>query len=111
MNRPAALVACLGITMGGFAQLATAETPAPTVKRDMLQVEHIRIDSNRPFGEVRAALDRLVPRFDDRIRVLLQYGEFARVKTELEKNQGKAGLVIFSVATHGDWLQIRKQKP
>ena len=68
MNRPAALGACLvGIIMGGFAQPAAAEAPAPTVKQNIIQVEHIRIDSNRPFSEVRAALDRLVPRFDNRI--------------------------------------------
>ena len=28
------------------------------------------------------------------------------VKTMLTKIQGDAGLVIFAVATHGDWLQI-----
>jgi uncharacterized protein (DUF302 family) len=77
----------------------------PKVKRSDIQVEHIRIDTDKPYGEVRAALETL-PRFDDRIRVLLQYGEIARVKTELIKIQGDAGLTIFSVAMHGDWLQI-----
>ena len=33
------------------------------------------------------------------------------MKSQLEKIQGKAGFVIFSVATHGDWLQIRDEKP
>ena len=51
-----------------------------------------------------------LPRFDDRIRALLHYGEIARVKAELKKIQGDAGLVIFSVATHGDWLQILSGK-
>jgi uncharacterized protein (DUF302 family) len=77
----------------------------PKVSRNNIQVEHIRIDSDNPYDEVRAALEKL-PRFDDRIRALLHYGEIARVKAELMKIQGDAGLVIFSVATHGDWLQI-----
>ena len=88
------------------ASVATsASATEPKVSRNSIQVEHIRIDSHKSYGEVRAALEKL-PRFDDRIRALLHYGEIARVKAELKKIQGDAGLVIFSVATHGDWLQI-----
>jgi uncharacterized protein (DUF302 family) len=78
----------------------------PHVSCRTIVVDHIRIDSERSFDEVRAALDCL-PRFDDRIRVLLHFGETARVKAGLEKLQGDAGLTLFSVAPHGDWLQIR----
>jgi uncharacterized protein (DUF302 family) len=83
----------------------SASATEPKVSRNSIQVEHIRIDSHKSYGDVRAALEKL-PRFDDRIRALLHYGEIARVKAELKKIQGDAGLVIFSVATHGDWLQI-----
>lgn len=108
MNKRAVLGTCLmGIIMSDFVQPVPAAAPAPTVKRSTVQVEHIRIDSNRSYSEVRAALDRLVPKFDDRIRVLLQYGEIARVKAELENIQGDAGLVIFSIAPQGDWLQVQ----
>ncbi len=77
----------------------------PDVSRRYIQVEHIRIDSDRPFAEVRAALEEL-PKFDDRIRVLLRYGEIADVKSALSRIQGNAHLTIFSAAAHGDWLQI-----
>jgi uncharacterized protein (DUF302 family) len=97
-----------GITdAAGVATSASANEP--TVSRNNIQVEHIRIDSNKPFCEVQAALENL-PRFDDRIRTLLHYGEIARVKVELTKIQRDAGLVIFSIATHGDWLQILSGK-
>lgn len=81
-------------------------TDTPGVTRKPIIVEHVRIDSARTFDEVRTELDRL-PRFDDRIRVLLHFGDAARVKAELEKLQGTVGLTLFSVATHGDWLQIK----
>jgi uncharacterized protein (DUF302 family) len=81
-------------------------TGAPVITRKPIIVEHIRIDTARGFDEVRTELDRL-PRFDDRIRVLLHFGDAARVRVELEKLQGAAGLTLFSVATHGDWLQIK----
>ena len=81
------------------------DTTKPKVSKTTLQVEHIRIDSNKSYAEAKTALDRL-PKFDARIRVLLQYGEFERVKKELENNQGDAHLIIFAAATHGDWIQI-----
>jgi hypothetical protein len=86
-----------------------ASVNEPKVSRDNISVEHIRIVSDKPYDEVRKALEKL-PKFDDRIRALLHYGEIERVAVELNKIQGDAGLVIFSVATHGDWLQIRSGK-
>jgi uncharacterized protein (DUF302 family) len=81
----------------------------PRVSRSSIVIEHIRIESNKPYGEVRAALEEL-PRFDNRIRVLLRYGETALVKTKLGSLFDEVDLVIFSVATHGDWLQIHSLK-
>jgi uncharacterized protein (DUF302 family) len=86
--------------------VATVPPPgALKVRRRIVAVEHIRIDSARSYEEVLASLENL-PRFDDQIRVLLHEGETARVRAELEKLQGDAGLTLFSVAAHGDWLQI-----
>lgn len=77
----------------------------PKVSRSNILVEHIRVDSNRTYADVRRALEKL-PKFDDRFRALLQDGEIARLRAELEAIQGDAGLVVFSIATHGDWLEI-----
>jgi uncharacterized protein (DUF302 family) len=87
-----------------MASVATS-TNEPKVSRNNIQVEHIRIDSGKSYTEVRRALEKL-PRFDDRFRALLYDGKIARLITELKRIQGDAGLFIFSVATHGDWLQI-----
>ena len=90
----------------GAANIAASDDAnEPTVTRKNIHVEHIRIDTGKSYSEVRSALERL-PRFDDRIRTLLDYGEIAHVKSELNRIQGDAGLVVFSVATHGDWLRI-----
>ncbi len=87
-----------------MASVATS-TNEPKVSRNNIQVEHIRIDSGKSYAEVRRALEK-IPKFDDRLRTLLHDGEIARLRAELKKIQGNVGLVIFSVATHGDWLQI-----
>ena len=75
------------------------------IQREAIVVEHIRIDSIRRYDDVRAALEAL-PQFDNRIRGLLRDGEIDRVRSELQAIQGDAHLVIFSIAAHGDWLQI-----
>ena len=90
--------------------IAMSDSPSlPNVSRHQFLVEHVRIDSAKPYLETRAALETL-PRFDERIRTHLQHGDIERVKTELKTIQGDAGLVIFSTATHGDWLQILSGK-
>jgi hypothetical protein len=68
-------------------------------------VEHIRIEAAKSYADARTALERL-PHFDDRIRALLQRGDIDRVRSALQQIQGDAGLVIFSMATRGDWPQI-----
>ena len=75
----------------GLTDTASVATSAsanePKVSRNNIQVEHIRIDSDKPYGEVRAALEKL-PIFDDRIRALLHYGEIARVKPTFPRFRG-----------------------
>jgi uncharacterized protein (DUF302 family) len=91
------------------ASAASTSANQPRVSRNNIQVEHICIESEKSYAEVREALEKL-PKFDDRFRDLLHDGEIARVKSELEKIPGDAGLVIFSVAPHGEWLQILSGK-
>lgn len=76
-----------------------------TIQKKAIVVEHIRIDSYRRYDDVRAALETL-PQFDNRIRGLLRDGQVDRVRSALQAIQGGSRLIIFSVAAHGDWLQI-----
>jgi hypothetical protein len=87
------------------ARPGAASAQATAEYRTAVQVEHVRIVSAKGFDEVREAMDRL-PRFDDRIRSLVNDGELASARSALEKIQGDAGLTVFSIATHGDWLKL-----
>jgi uncharacterized protein (DUF302 family) len=87
----------------------SASASEPKVSCNNIQVEHIHIDSNKSYSEVRAALEKL-PRFDDRIRALLHRGEIARAKSRTEENPRRRRSCHFSVATHGDWLRILSGK-
>ena len=71
-----------------------------------IQVEHIKIESTKPFADVKAALENLVPQLDAGIFVLLQYGEGERARKELERGPE---LSIFNSRDHGGLLQITGQ--
>jgi uncharacterized protein (DUF302 family) len=79
---------------------------APVIMERTIQVEHVMIKSRKPFAEVRAALESLVPQLDTLIFVLLQRGESERARTDLE---GGPELSIFSSRDHGALLQITGQ--
>jgi uncharacterized protein (DUF302 family) len=68
-----------------------------------ISVEHVTIGSNKPFEEVRAKLETLLPRIDDGIFTLLRYGESQRARRELE---ACSSLSIFGQRNHGALLSI-----
>jgi len=68
-----------------------------------ISVDHVTIRSDKSFQEVRAKLETLLPRIDDGIFVLLQYGESDRARRELEAG---APLSIFGQRNHGALLSI-----
>ena len=72
------------------------------VKRT-ITVEHVTIESNLSFEEVRANLEALLPRIDDGIFTLLRFGESERALRELE---AAPTLSIFSFRDHGALLQV-----
>ena len=65
--------------------------PDSVITQRMIQVEHVKIESTKPFAEVRAALESSVPRLDAGIFALLQRGP---------------ELAIFSARDHGGLLRI-----
>ena len=90
--KAAAAAVVLGVGYAGKA--AAQSTPNMQKERTMagldvntatISIEHVTIPSQRPFESVKAALERLVPRIDDGIFVLLRYGEAERARRELEQ--------------------------
>ena len=68
-----------------------------------ISIEHVTIPSQKSFESVKTALERLVPRIDDGIFVLLRYGEAERARREMEQ---ASTLSIFGFRDHGALLQI-----
>jgi uncharacterized protein (DUF302 family) len=71
-----------------------------------MPVEHVRVESAKPFAEVKAALECSVPQLDTMIFTLLQRGESDHARLQLERGPE---LSIFGSRDHGALLQITGQ--
>jgi uncharacterized protein (DUF302 family) len=69
--------------------------------RHTIAVEHVRVESNKSFADVRAALEGALPRLDQSLLRALGEGDLERVSRE--RNEGPA-LSIFLVRDHGALL-------
>src|SRR6202171_52267 len=85
------------------AQSAKGLQEKPTMTKQTIVVEHIRIESAKSFADVRAALERSVPHLDPGLVKALDDGDVERA--DLEKKEGPE-LSIFQVRDHGAVLRI-----
>ena len=71
-----------------------------------IEIQHIAIRSSKSFADVKASLERLVPKLDDEITRLIASGDYERLKKTLEEG---AELSIFLFRDHGSLLKIAGQ--
>jgi hypothetical protein len=71
--------------------------------KQTIGVEHIRIESAKPFADVRSALERNVPRLDSGLVKALDDGDVERANREAKEGPE---LSIFQVRDHGALLKI-----
>jgi uncharacterized protein (DUF302 family) len=66
-------------------------------------VQHVRTEVGKPFEDVKAAFESLVPPLDTEILISLRKGEVDRAREALQRGPE---LWIFSVRDHGGLLRI-----
>src|SRR5260221_2055823 len=57
-----------------------AAMPDPVITQRRIQVEHVRIEAAKPFAEVKAALEELLPPRDSAIPEALRHGRIGQAK-------------------------------
>jgi uncharacterized protein (DUF302 family) len=70
-------------------------------------IEHIRVETERPFGEVTAALEAQMGKFDPAVYEQLRNGtDPEAVRTRLEAMAGPSGFMLFRTNDHGALLRL-----
>ena len=77
--------------------------PDPLITQRTVDVEHIKIESSKPFAEVKAALEELVPPLDPEVPEALRQGDIGRAKEALQRGPE---LAIFGARDHGGLLRV-----
>jgi uncharacterized protein (DUF302 family) len=73
-------------------------------------IEHVRVETEKPFGEVAAALEARMGKFDLAVYEELRSGaDPEAVRARLEGMAGPSGFMLFRTSDHGTLLRLVSQ--
>jgi uncharacterized protein (DUF302 family) len=76
-----------------------------------ISVDHVRLATDKPFGDVTRAFEQQVGRFDpDVYKALAEGGDVEGVKARIEAMAGPSGFILFATQNHGALLRLAGQK-
>ena len=75
-----------------------------------MTIEHIHVEADKPFGEVTAALEARMGKFDPAVYEELRSGaDPEAVRARLEGMAGSSGFMLFRTSDHGALLRLAGQ--
>ena len=76
-----------------------------------VMIEHVHVETEKPFGEVAAALEARMGKFDPIVDEELRRGaDPESVKARLEGMAGPSGFMLFGTQNHGALLRLARQE-
>ena len=76
-----------------------------------ISVDHVRLTTDKPFGDVTKAFEQQVGRFDpDVYKALAEGGDAEGAKAKIEAMTGPSGFMLFATHNHGAFLRLAGQK-
>src|SRR3954454_24559761 len=74
-------------------------------------VDHVRITTDKPFGDVTAAFERQLGRFEPGVyQALAADGDAEGARARIEAMAGPSGFMLFGTQDHGSLLRLAGQK-
>jgi uncharacterized protein (DUF302 family) len=106
-------VVCVAV-LGGVFALGSFGTHRPEDK-DMnttrISVDHVRLETNKPFEEVVKAFEHQLGTFDpDMLKAATESGHTEAAKAKIEAMVGPSGFMLFGTQDHGALLWLAGQK-
>src|SRR5262249_48090565 len=76
-----------------------------------ISVDHVRLATDKPFGDVTKAFEQQLGRFDpDVYRALAEGGDAEGARAKIEAMAGPSGFMLFATQDHGSLLRLAGQK-
>jgi uncharacterized protein (DUF302 family) len=100
--------------LGGVFVLGSFATHRPeghVMNTTRISVDHVRLETNKPFEEVVKAFERQLGTFDADVRsAATQSGDIEAAKARIEAMVGPSGFMLFGTQDHGALLRLAGQK-
>ena len=90
---------------------ATQRQEGKEMNTTRISVDHVRLTTDKPFGDVTKAFEQQVGRFDaDVYKALAEGGDAEKAKAKIEAMAGPSGFMLFATHNHGALLRLAGQK-
>jgi uncharacterized protein (DUF302 family) len=90
---------------------ATHRQEGKEMNTTRISVDHVRLTTDKPFGDVTKALEQQVGRFDpDVYKALAEGGDAEKARAKIETMAGPSGFMLFATHNHGALLRLAGQK-
>ena len=103
-----------GFVLGGFlvyGQFVVQRPGGSSMNESRFMVDHVRLESDKPFEDVAKAFERKLGRFDpDVAKPLISGGDIEGARAKIEAMAGPSGFMLFGTQDHGTLLRLAGQK-
>jgi uncharacterized protein (DUF302 family) len=103
-----------GFVLGGVLVYGRFGVPCPggnPMNDSRFVVDHVRLESDKPFEDVAKAFERQLGRFDpDVAKPLIAGGAIEEARAKIEAMAGPSGFMLFGTTDHGALLRIVAQR-
>jgi uncharacterized protein (DUF302 family) len=103
-----------GFVLGGFlvyGQFGVQRPGGNPMNDSRFVVDHVRLETDKPFEEVVKAFERQLGTFDPDVRrVAAESGDTEAAKARIEAMAGPSGLMLFGTTDHGALLRLAGQQ-
>jgi uncharacterized protein (DUF302 family) len=107
------VVVCAAVLGGVFVSggSATHRQEREEMNTTRISVDHVRLTSDKPFGDVTKAFEQQLGRFDPEVRkAATEGGDTEEARAKIEAMVGPSGFMLFGTQDHGALLRLAGQK-
>jgi uncharacterized protein (DUF302 family) len=103
-----------GVVLGGvlvYGRFGVQRPGGNPMNDSRFTVDHVRLETDKPFEEVAKAFERQLGRFDPNVyNALAARGDAEGVRAKIEAMAGPSGFMLFGTNDHGALLRLAVQK-